>query len=445
MGSSSVKSQDAVSHSAALFAEAQRYLAGGVSRNLLLRQPHPFYARSASGCRIVDVDGVERIDFANNMASLIHGHAHPAIIDAVKTQLSRGTAFTMATEVEIDFARHLVERSPYFAKIRFMNSGTEAVMAALKAARAHTGRPRFAKVEGTYHGAYDQAEVSQASAPGSWGRKQRPASVALAHGTPESILQDVVVIPHNHPRAALRVLDAHKDELACVLLDLMPHRAGLVPATPEFVRAIRDWTAAHDALLVFDEVITFRTEVGGMQDRYDVHPDLTAMGKIIGGGFPVGALTGRNETMSVFESKGAKPKVPQSGTFSANPVTMTAGLTAMQLYDAEAVARLNKLGHQARDLIDEAIRIADVPASVTGMGSCFRIHLKAEAPTDYRSTFTTKPEAMAMSRFITQLYSHGIMIAPTGAGFLSTPMGTPELEDLAEAVLKSLRAARAAQ
>lgn len=432
----------AVERSAELFETAKRYLSGGVSRNLLLREPHPFYASHARGSHIVDIDGVERIDFTNNMASMIHGHAHPAIIAAVTEQLARGTGFTMGTEVEVEYARHLCGRSPSFDKIRFMNSGTEAVMAALKAARAATGRPRFAKVEGTYHGAYDQAEVSQASAPGKWGRKQRPASVALAHGTPDSILQDVVVIPFNHPKAAVRILEDHRDELACVLLDLMPHRAGLVPATPEFVQAIRQWTDAHRALLVFDEVITFRTQVGGMQERYHVEPDLTALGKIIGGGFPVGAVAGKDETMAVFASQGAAPKLPQSGTFSANPVTMTAGLTAMQLFDAAAVERLNALGHQARDRIAEAIRVADAPASVTGAGSAFRIHLKAETPTDYRSTFYSRSEKAALNAFISAMYDNGIMIAGTGAGFLSTPMEMAELDRLAEAVLASLRAVR---
>ncbi len=425
--------------SAALFARAQRSLAGGVSRNLLLRKPHPFYASHASGCRIVDVDGVERIDFANNMASLIHGHAHPAIIDAVTAQLHRGTAFTMATEVEVRLAEHICGRSASYDRIRFMNSGTEAVMAALKAARAATGRPRFAKVEGTYHGAYDQAEVSQASAPGKWGRRQRPASVPLAHGTPESILRDVVVIPFNHPRAALKVLDEHRDELACVLIDPLPHRVGMVPATPEFVHAIHQWTRDNGALLVFDEVITFRTEVGGMQTRFEVQPDLTAMGKIIGGGFPVGAVAGHEDVMAVFDPRGRKPLLPQSGTFSANPVTMTAGLAAMQLYDADAVARLNRLGRRARELLAEAIALADVPASVIGAGSAFRIHLKAEAPTDYRSTFTTPTETKAMAHFVSALYDRGVMVANTGAGFLSTPMTEAELDRLAESVRTALR------
>ncbi len=426
--------------SAELFLQAQEFLAGGVSRNTLLRQPHPLYVASGNGCRVVDVDGVERIDFANNMASLIHGHAHPAIVEAVTAQVKRGTAFTMATEVEIAYARHLCGRSANFDKLRFVNSGTEAVMAALKAARAFTGRAGLAKTEGAYHGAYDYAEVSQAPGPQNWGAPDRPASVPLAVGTPEGVLHDVVVLPFNDPEAATAALNEHRDEIACVLLDLMPHRLGLVRADDSYVQALREWTMENGALLVFDEVITFRTEVGGMQARYEASPDLTAMGKMIGGGLPVGALAGRDEVMKVFSVQGgAPPRLPHSGTFSANPLTMAAGLAAMQLFDADATARLNRLGDVARSKIKEAISVAAVPASVTGTGSMFRIHLRSTPPRDYRSLFPSPAEAEALRLFIDGLYDAGVVMIYSGAGALSTPMGEAEVDALAEAVLTSLR------
>ena len=426
--------------SAELYQKARKFLAGGVSRNTLLRQPHPLYVATAGGCRIVDVDGVERLDFANNMAALIHGHAHPAIVEAVTTQLRQGTAFTMATEVEIDYARHLCGRSPGFEKVRFVNSGTEAVMAAVKAARAFTGRARIAKVEGTYHGAYDYVEVSQAPTPQSWGDPGRPASVPLAEGTPEGVLRDVVVLPFNDPDAAVHILNEHRGEIACVLLDLMPHRLGLVPAEPAFVQALRDWTLEDGALLLFDEVITLRTEFGGMQARYEASPDLTAMGKIIGGGLPVGALAGRDEVMGVFRSEGGRPpRLPHSGTFSANPTTMAAGLAAMRLYDAEAVARLNRLGRRARQEIETAISVAGAPACVTGTGSMFRVHLRSTPPRDYRSSFPSPAQADALKAFVDGIYDAGIVMIHTGTGALSTPMGEAEIDRLAEAVLASLR------
>jgi glutamate-1-semialdehyde 2,1-aminomutase len=424
--------------SAELFRQAQDVLPGGVSRNAVLRVPHPIYAERAQGCRIVDVDGVERVDFANNMTSLIHGHAHPAIVAAVTGQLERGTAYAMATRVEIDFARQLRARAPGFEKMRFMNSGTEAVMAALKAARAYTGRPKIAKIEGTYHGAYDVVEVSQAPTPSNWGPADHPASVALAHGTPESVLREVVVLPFNDPEAAVAVLDEHRGEIACVLVDLMPHRAGLIPAHDAYVAALRDWTRADGALLVFDEVITFRTEVGGMQARYAARPDLTALGKIIGGGLPVGALAGRAEVMDVF-SPASGPRVPQSGTFSANPLTLAAGAAAMELYDADAVARLGALGALARGRVEQAIAFTGVPASVTGTGSLFRLHIKPRAPTDYRSSYPTPAESAALKLFVDGLYDAGIVAMHTGSFALSTAIGEAEIDLLAEAVASSLR------
>ena len=425
--------------SADLFRQAVEVLPGGVSRNTLLRSPHPYYIDRASGCRTVDVEGIERIDFANNMASLIHGHAHPAIVEAVTAQLSRGTAFTMATEAEIVFAQHLCSRSPSFDKVRFVNSGTEAVMAGLKAARAFTDRPKIAKIEGTYHGAYDYAEVSQSPAPDRWGEADRPISVPLAVGTPQGVVQDVIVLPLNDADAARAILDQHKGEIACVLVDPMPHRAGLIPVEEDFVRALRDWTREDGALLVFDEVITFRTEWGGMQARLGVQPDLTALGKMIGGGFPVGAIAGRDEVMAVFAPGDGGPRLPHSGTFSANPITMVAGHIAMTLFDSEAVERLNRLGELARQGLREAISVANAPASVTGTGSMFRLHMKPEAPGDYRSSFPTPQEKRALDRFLEHMGRAGYLLIYSGAGVLSTPMGETEINGLCGAAVTALR------
>ncbi len=425
--------------SAELFRQALEFLPGGVSRNTLLRSPQPYYAAHASGCKTVDVDGVERVDFANNMASLIHGHGHPAILEAVTAQLSRGTAFTMATEAEIVFARHLCGRSPGFDKVRFVNSGTEAVMAGLKATRAFTDRPKIAKIEGTYHGAYDYAEISQSPAPNRWGQADCPASVPLAVGTPAGVVEDVVVLPFNDAASATAILDQHRGEIACVLVDPMPHRAGLIPVQDSYVQALRDWTRNDGALLMFDEVITFRTEWGGMQSRLSVQPDLTALGKMIGGGFPVGAIAGRNEVMGVFESGGHGPRLPHSGTFSANPITMTAGNVAMTLFDTEAVTRLNRLGEYARSKLEEAISIADVPASISGTGSMFRVHIKAEVPRDYRTSFPTPEEKRALTTFVDHMGDAGFLLIYSGAGTLSTPMGEAEIDRLAEAAIPALR------
>ena len=244
--------------------------------------------------------------------------------------------------------------------------------------------------------------------------------------------------PASHPEKAVALLEGNADQIACVLIDPIPHRVGMVPVHVDFVKALRTWTKANGALLMFDEVITFRSEVGGMQARFDCAPDLTAMGKMIGGGFPVGALAGSDDVMDVF----VNGKLPHSGTFSANPVTMTAGRVAMELFEQEAVERLNKLGDYARASLLNAIKIADVPASVTGTGSLMRLHLKAEAPKNYRESHPTPLEKKALSGFIDTLYDNGIMMIHTGAFALSTPMGKAEIDQLSDAVVTSLRSVK---
>ncbi len=425
--------------SARTYARAQKVLPGGVSRNTVLRRPHPLYAARGEGCRVWDVEGVERIDFANNMASLIHGHAFPPVVAAVTEQVHRGTAFTMATEQEVAYAEFLVARSPAFEMIRFVNSGTEAVMGCLKAARAFTGRPRIAKVEGAYHGQYDYAEVSQTAQPDNWGAAEQPASVPVAQGTPASALGDVVVLPFDDPDRALALLDRHADQLACVLLDPMPHRVGLVPASAAFVTALRRWCDANGALLVFDEVITFRSSPGGAQDWYPVKPDLTAMGKLIGGGFPVGALAGRAEVMAVMNPLVPPLRFPHSGTFSANPVTMVAGHVAMQHFGPDAVAEVNRLADRARAAITEAAAVAGVPACVTGAGSMFRVHLKPQPPRNYREAYQTADEVSQLGQLLDHLLDHGLMMINTCSGTISTAMTDAEIDHLAQAFLGGFR------
>lgn len=429
----------APTRSAELYQRACKVMPGGVSRNTVLRTPYPLYAERGEGCYVTDIEGVKRIDFANNMAALIHGHAHPAVVAALTEQLQKGTAFTMATEAEVNFAELLCARSPGFDQIRFCNSGTEAVMNCIKAARAFTGRPKIAKMEGAYHGLYDYAEVSQTASPATWGDAQQPNSVPVANGTPTAALNDVVILPFNDVERSLAILNQHIGELACVLIDLMPHRIGLTPATPEFVRALRMWTSENGALLIFDEVITYRSSYAGAQEWYAVTPDLTALGKMIGGGLPVGALAGRHAVMEVMNPLADKVLFPQGGTFSANPMTMVAGYTTMQMFDREAVARVNRLADRARAQITEAIQIAGLPACVTGGGSMFRVHLKPEVSGDYRSAYVGVEEAGRIKSLLDYLFDHGIMLINTCSATISTVMTEREIDTLSEVMLNGLR------
>ena len=419
--------------SAELYARAKSVLPGGVSRNAVLRDPYPIYADSAQGCRVTDIEGVTRLDFTNNMASLIHGHADPRIIEAVTAQMARGTAFNLATEAEVRYAELLCGRNAGFERIRFVNSGTEAVMMAIKASRAFTGRPMIAKTEGAYHGVYDYAEVSQAPTPDNWGDADRPNSVPLVHGTPRSVAEGVAVFPFNDVDRTIAILDENAERLACVLLDLMPHRVGLNPATPEFVEAVRDWTARNGVLLVLDEIITFRSEFGGLQSHCGVTPDLTALGKIIGGGFPIGAVAGRADIMDTLNPHTPRLLFPQSGTFSANPISVTAGLVAMELFDRPAVARLNALSERAKAGIERAIRDTGVTACVTGHGSMFRVHMKARPPSNYREAYTTPDESKRLKALLSHLFDRGMLLIDSGSATLSTPMTEAEIDALVDA------------
>ena len=429
-----MSSQTELSRSAALYARAQKTLPGGVSRNTVLRKPHPLYFASGNGCRVTDIEGVERIDCSNNMASLIHGHTHPAIVAAVTDQMSRGTAAAMATEVEVVYAEELCARNPTFERLRFVNSGTEAVMGAMKAARAFTGRPKIAKIEGAYHGLYDYAEVSQTARPDQWGDVNQPTSVPVAAGTPRSALDDVVVIPFNDIPRARRRLDEHAGEIACVILDPMPHRVGLKPADAEFVMALREWTQGDGSLFLMDEVITFRSEFGGAQTWYDIQPDIVALGKCIGGGFPVGAITGRAEVMDVMNPLQAQLPFPHSGTFSANPITMTAGRAAMSLFDPPAVDRLNALTRRAIEGIRRAIRDTGADACVTGGGSMFRVHFKRQVPQNYREAFMGPDELARLKVMLDHLFDAGFMMINTCSAALSTAMTEAEIDALVDEI-----------
>ena len=423
-----------------VYNRACNVLTGGVSRNTIFREPHPYYVASAKGSYITDIEGIERIDFANNMASLIHGHAHPDIVNAVTDQLQRGTAFTMGTEAEVAFAELMTKRSGAFERIRFVNSGTEAVMTMIKTSRAYTNKPKIAKAEGAYHGTYDYAEMSQTSNPNNWGDISKPNTNPVVEGTSQGAIDDVIIFPYNDIERTINILEQNANELACVLIDPVPHRIGLFPATNEFVEAIYNWTRKNNVILAFDEVVTYRVNYGGAQDNYTVKPDLTALGKIIGGGFPIGALAGRSEIMEVLDPRGKILRHPHSGTFSANPISTTAGRVAMELFDKTAVNSLNKLTKKARHQIEESIKIADVPVSITGEGSMFRLHFQANVPTTYREIYQNKETKDLMNKLIDYLFlKENIIMINTCACMFATTLTQKEVDRLSEALLRGFK------
>jgi len=423
-----------------IYQRAVEVLTGGVSRNTIFRNPHPYYVASANGSYITDIEGKERLDFANNMASLIHGHSHPAIVNSVIEQLKKGSAFTMATEAEVTFAELLTSRSPGFEKIRFINSGTEAVMTMIKAARAYTGKPMVAKAEGAYHGTYDYAEISQTSNPDNWGDMDKPNAIPVVQSTPHGIMDDVVIYPFNDIERTIHLLDQNADQIACVLIDPVPHRIGLFPATNDFVEAIYNWTRRNNAILAFDEVVTYRVNYAGMQDSYSVKPDLTAMAKIIGGGFAIGALAGKSEIMQVLDPRETFLRHPHSGTFSANPVSTTAGKVAMEMFDKQAVSKLNALTMNARKQIEEVIKIVDIPACITGAGSMFRIHFQEKAPNTYRDAYQNKETKIVIDELIDYLFlKEDIIVINTLTCMFATTLTQKNVDRLSEGLLQGLK------
>ena len=433
-----VRYRSSDSRSAALHRRATAVLPGGNTRTTVHIDPYPPYAVSGRGAVVTDAEGEERLDFLNNYTSLMHGHADPDIIAAVTAQLESGTAFSMPTESEIGLAEIIAERIPSVDQVRFTNSGTEAVMMAIQAARAYTGRPMIAKFEGSYHGTYDFAGVSTTMPRDAWDADEPPA-IPYAAGTPQGVLDNVRVLRFNDIEMAERLVERDGSQLAAVLVDPMPWRMGLIAGTEAFLKSLRALTEAHGIVLIFDEVISLRASFHGTQGLTGVHPDLTTMAKIIGGGFPVGAVGGRAEVMAVFDPRGGKSKVPHGGTFSANPVTMVAGKVSMEKFDAEEAARLDALGAYIREGLAEALDGARVPGQVTGAGSLFGVHLNDRPLTGYQSWEGPPEEGVLRQRVADAVFSHGAVMSPALTGCLSTPMTETEANTLIDAFSAALR------
>ncbi|MEY9981560.1 glutamate-1-semialdehyde 2,1-aminomutase [Bradyrhizobium yuanmingense] len=404
------------------FARAQSVFPDGTSRVTIERDSVPLYIERGMGSYLFDIDGRRFLDLNCNFTTLIHGHAFSPVVEAVTRQLQRGSCFANPTESEIELAELICGRIPQIDRVRFVNTGTEAVLFAIKAARAFTGRTKIAKLEGAYHGAYDWAEVSMAATPDNWGDSAAPKATAFYRGTPPSVLEEVVVLRFNDVEGASRLVTLHAGELAAILLDPMPSRGGLIAPKPEFIMAVQETARKEGVLIIADEVLNLRQSFRGASARYGLVPDLVAMGKIIGGGLPIGAIGGREDVMKVFDASVGRPLLPQGGTFSANPLSMVAGLAAMRHLDHAAFAHLEMLGNNIRDGLGRAISSRGVPLCVTGAASLFRIHPLARIPTEYRETYPTRAAATVTKRLTRFFTQNGVILPLNAAASISTPM-----------------------
>ncbi|MGW4127238.1 aspartate aminotransferase family protein [Amycolatopsis japonica] len=393
-------------------------LPGGYGRSTYYTGAPSPYAVRGQGCRVWDDRGRELIDANNNFTSLIHGNAHPEIAEAAVKALSSGASWGIPNLHEWELADLLLSRLPDLDQVRFANSGTEAVMSAVRIARASTGRDRVIVTKGGYHGTSDVALA--------------PGGPANARGVPRGVIDDVTPVPLNDVEFLRRSVEAAPGAYAAIILDLLPNRAGLLHISEEFVTTARDLATRHGIVLIIDEVISLRLGAHGLSGEYGVSPDLLTTGKTIGGGFAVGAIAGLGELMSEVDP--TRPgSLPHGGTFSGNPVSMAAGAVALRLYDESEVKRLNALGDAARESV--AGRVADAGWEVRGRGSLLRAVPAGSAQVD----------ASTQHRLWWESYNRGLLGSPANLLSLSTPMDQVVADEIADRLADAVLAVADAQ
>ena len=402
--------------SAALFERASASLPGGSTRTTIYSAPYPPYMSRGEGIRTWDVDGNEYRDFLGNYTSLILGHAHPEVVAAVEAQVRRGSAFAAPTEIEIELAEEIRRRLPSVELLRFTNSGTEATMFALRAARAFTGRPLVARFEQAYHGTHDTV-------------------VAWTPGVPDAVSELVIELPWADPDGVERAIAGRETELAAIIIEPVQGAGGVRAAPPEFLRFLRDLTTRIGALLVFDEVIAFRIGPNGAQGRLGgVRPDLTTLGKIIGGGYASGAFGGRADVLAQFDARRSGSLV-HGGTFNGNPVAAAAGLATLRHLTPDRYDALERLADRLRATIARGIDRDGLDARVDGVASIFQV---------FPGSGLEPPEGLSVqAAMFLGLLVDGFHLAPRGMGALATPATETDVDELAAAVLRRLGAMQA--
>ena len=414
------------------FVEARQYMPGGDSRSTLFYPPYPAVMERGEGCRLVDLDGNSLLDFTGNHSVLIHGYAHPVVMEAIERQLRKGTCFPGSSEPQLEFARLICQRIPSVERIRFTNSGTEASLNAIRAARAFSGRKKIAKVEGGYHGTADDVMVSIHPSAIESGQRSRPRATAHAKGLPPEVVGNVVIVPFNDVDAARQVIEAEASELAAVVVEPLLGSAGMIPAERAYLEMLRDVTQRLGILLVLDEVVSLRVAYGGAQEYFGVTPDLTIFGKMIGGGFPLGAFGGRADIMALFDPSAGRPAIPHPGSHNANPIGVVAGMATLELLTRPVLDRLNTRAEAFRKYLAEAFAVAGVPVQITGLGSLFAMHLTGQPVRSYRDTIASNTNLR--HQIFLGLFNEGILIDPRGVGNLSTVLGEDETQQFGHAL-----------
>jgi glutamate-1-semialdehyde 2,1-aminomutase len=432
-------------NSASLYEEARMHLPAGVPGNAGWRPPHPLYFRDARGTYLVDIDDNEYIDLIIGGGSAILGHSAPAIVEAVKAQVEHGTGLIAPTPLVIELAKKIKEHMPGMDMVRFCNSGSEAAHLVMRIARTYTGKDKIGKFEGNFHGQLDNELISGATFAGP---EDRPVATPHLGGIPKGALDDTIVLPFNNAEAAVTLVRQHAHELAAVIMEPVGGTwLGGIVAETSFVEAIRNVTREEGVLLIFDEVITgFRMGLSGGVSLSGVLPDLRAIGKIIGGGFPVGGYGGRKDVMENVLTPTDDPDLPpfrtyQSGTFTGNPVSMVAGLALIRELERPGVyERMYRHGERLRTGIRQLAQDVSIPVQLTGVGSIFGVHFSEHPVKNIRDM--SRNDRTRQRSFHLGLVANGVHISPAHIGFTNaaqTDSDIGKILDVSEHVLRVMR------
>lgn len=427
-----------LSKSLSLFEEAKKFIPGGVNSPVRAYQSvglNPPFIAKGDGSRIFDVDGNSYIDYVGSWGPLILGHRHPEVVEALTKCLEIGTSFGAPTELETEVAAFLVDTFPSIDMVRMVNSGTEATMSALRLARAYTKRDKIIKFEGCYHGHADHLLIKAGSGALTMG-------VPTSPGVPASIGANTIVAPYNNLEALEEIFKQEGDQIAAVILEPVAGNMGCVPPVEGFLTGLRKLTQDYGALLIFDEVMTgFRVAFGGAQLLYNIEPDLTTLGKIIGGGLPVGAYGGKREIMAMVAPQGP---VYQAGTLSGNPLAMTAGLTTLKLLQQPGFyEELERKSARLEAGLKEAAQQADIETTFNRVGSMFTAFFTGEKVVDLATATTSDTKMFAT--FFKLMLERGVYLAPSQfeAGFVSIAHSDEDIERTVEAAQDAFKQLRA--
>ena len=392
---------------------AKKFMPGGDTRTSLWFEPYPTWIDKAEGCRFTDVDGKEYIDFNNCYTAMILGHANPKVVAAVREQVARGTALGAPSPTVVRWSELICNMVGSVDKVRFSNSGTEAVMVAIRLARGFTGKDLILKMDGGYYGSYDPVVY--------------PSD---ATGIPKSAQGDSIIVPYNDKKAAERAIVENKDKLAAVIVEGVMGAAGMIPPRDGYLEFLRKVTDENNVLFILDEVQSLRLAWGGVQSIYKIKPDLTVMGKSIGGGYPVGATGGREDLMQMLTPKARK--IRHSGTFNGNPITATAGVATLEQLNAHVIDRINKLGESFADEVRTIFKRLNIKGQVTGMGSLQNIHFTDKPIINARAAQEANKDLLHL--FHLGMLERGCFSAPRCVYVMSTPMTRKEIDAAVRAV-----------